>query len=116
MMIDDMKMERRNVYINDRRTTIALENYFWAMLENISFSENKSIDDILTNINNARNDETRLTATIRYVINQTVKLQQGHDLGSDGLASPTPQFPSAFYQAVESLAENQNKIIATITR
>ena len=102
-MSDDMKIKRRNVYISKRRTTIALEHYFWDMLDNISFSENKTIDEIITDIDNARDESTKLTATVRYIINQTVKMQHEGENASDGLGESPLQFPSAFHKAMENL-------------
>ena len=64
---DALKMVRRNVYIGNRRTTLALENYFWKTLEGISFVENMTVDEILNVINEARRNQNRLTATVRYI-------------------------------------------------
>ena len=104
-MNDALRMERRNVYIGDRRTTLALEHYFWKTLESISFVENMTIDEILTTINEARRNQTRLTPTVRYIINQTVKIQhEGEDFASE-LGETKPVFPSAFHQAMDTLAK-----------
>lgn len=102
-MNDALRMERRNVYIGDRRTTLALEHYFWKTLEGISFVENMTIDEILTTINEARRNQTRLTATVRYVINQTVQIQyESEDITSE-FGESKPIFPSAFHQAMDTL-------------
>ena len=108
-MSDDMKIERRNVYISKRRTTMALEHYFWDMLDNISFNENKSIDDIITDIDNARGEATKLTATVRYIISQTIKIQHEGKNASDDLSESPPQFPSAFHMAMASLGDSPAK-------
>ena len=108
-MSDEMKMERRNVYINQRRTTMAMERYFWTMLDGICFVENKTADDILTAIDNARTDQNKLTSSVRYIINKTIKIQHESGSPSDDLAEDVLLFPSPFHQAMDIFAAEQEK-------
>ena len=102
---DALKMVRRNVYIGNRRTTLALENYFWKTLEGISFVENMTVDEILNVINEARRNQNRLTATVRYILNQTVQIQHGGEDIASEFGESKPIFPSAFNQAMDTLTE-----------
>ena len=105
-MNDSLKIERRNVYIGNRRTTLALEQYFWKILEGISFDENKTIDEILTSISEALGKDDRLTPTIRYIVNQTMMYQAEGETGNEQMGESPPKFPSAFHQAMDSLNDN----------
>lgn len=107
-MTEPLRIERRNVYIGKRRTTLALENYFWKTLEGISFVENKTIDEILTTINDARGGDARLTPTIRYVVNQTMHFQHDGEISTDEMNEAPPQFPSAFHQAMNTLKRSDD--------
>ena len=61
-------MERRNVYVCGRRTSIRLERAWWDILEEICRMCGKSIHNIITLIDGQRDKKTSLTGVLRVYL------------------------------------------------
>ena len=49
-----LKAEKRNIKINDRRTSLQLERYFWANLEGVLDLTGLNLEAVLTEIDKRR--------------------------------------------------------------
>lgn len=66
MSNDDEILKKHSVVITGHQTSITLENIFWAKLKEIASSENKSLKELITQIDAART--TNLSSAIRVYI------------------------------------------------
>ena len=102
-----MEREKRNVYINGKRTSLSIESYIWAEIDQLSANKNITIDELCSKIDEYRDKRFSLPSVIRYIsvlINanrgQGASLQPIHD----GEMAETPMtFPSPFYMALEKI-------------
>ena len=102
-----LRREKRNVYINGKRTSLSIETYIWAELDRISVEENLTIDDLCSKIDECRNKKINLSAVIRFLTLQVnaASRHKHHGETIDSLAEPPMAFPSPFYVALESIRE-----------
>ena len=107
-----MRREKRNVYINGKRTSLSIETYIWAEIDHLSANENITIDEFCSKIDDYRDKRFSLPSVIRYIsvlINANNPLSQGSVHGE--LAEARMTFPSPFYMAFEkirNLSPDQN--------
>lgn len=98
-----MRREKRNVYINGKRTSLSIESYIWAEIDQLSADENISVDELCSKIDEYRDKRFSLPAVIRYLSVQ-VKAHQHRDHVLNGeLAETKLTFPSPFYLALEKI-------------
>ena len=64
---------KRSVTIAGHRTSISMEPEFWSALREIASQENRSLADLLTDIDKSRNDRNLSSAARVFVLS---KLQQ----------------------------------------
>lgn len=74
MLSGKMAMLKKSVIIGGRHSTsISLEKEFYAELQEIAQKRALSINQIITEIDNFRNDNNNLSSAIRIYILQTIK-------------------------------------------
>ena len=112
-----MHREKRNVYINGKRTSLSIEAYIWAEIDLLSAHENITIDEFCSKIDEYRDKRFSLPSVIRY-ISVLINTNRGNPYMVDiqgtvqGEMAETPMtFPSPFYMALEkirNLSPDQN--------
>ena len=104
-----MHREKRNVYINGKRTSLSIEAYIWDEIDQLSAHENITIDEFCSKIDEYRDKRFSLPSVIRYISvlinanrsNPPTGAIQG---ASHGEMAETPMtFPSPFYMALEKI-------------
>jgi len=105
--VHPMEREKRNIYINGKRTSLLLETYIWRELDKLSLDENISLDEICTSIDQCRDPNFNLTTVIRYLTMKIHMIEdQSHQHSRQKEMAETPMvFPSAFYVALESIRD-----------
>lgn len=74
MLSGKIAMLKKSVIIGGRHSTsISLEKEFYAELQEIAQKRALSINQIITEIDNHRNDDNNLSSAIRIYILQTIK-------------------------------------------
>lgn len=64
-----LRVERRNVRINGRRTTVKLEHLLWESLHEICEDTGRNLDEICSEVAQSENARTNFTSELRlYVI------------------------------------------------
>ena len=104
-----MHREKRNVYINGKRTSLSIEAYIWAEIDYLSASENITIDEFCSKIDEYRDKRFSLPSVIRYISvlinanqsNPPIETVQGTIQGE--MAETPMTFPSPFYVALEKI-------------
>ena len=106
-----MHREKRNVYINGKRTSLSIEAYIWSEIDQLSARENITIDEFCSKIDEYRDKRFSLPSVIRYISvlintnrsNSPIGSVQG---ASQGEMAETPlTFPSPFYLALEKIRD-----------
>ena len=116
-----MHREKRNVYINGKRTSLSIEAYIWSEIDQLSARENITIDEFCSKVDDYRDKRFSLPSVIRYIsvlINThrgnpaTEPSQEAIHGAIQGEMAETPlTFPSPFYMALEkirNLSPDQN--------
>ena len=104
-----MHREKRNVYINGKRTSLSIEAYIWAEIDQLSARENITIDEFCSKIDEYRDKRFSLPSVIRYISVLINANRSGAPVGaiqgaSHGEMAETPMtFPSPFYMALEKI-------------
>ncbi len=104
-----MHREKRNVYINGKRTSLSIEAYIWAEIDQLSARENITIDEFCSKIDEYRDKRFSLPSVIRYISVLINANRSGAPVGaiqgaSHGEMTETPMtFPSPFYMALEKI-------------
>ena len=104
-----MHREKRNVYINGKRTSLSIEAYIWAKIDHLSASENITIDEFCSKIDEYRDKRFSLPSVIRYISVLINANRSDSPIGSvqgasHGEMAETPMtFPSPFYMALEKI-------------
>ena len=73
---NDTGVKKRSVTVNGHATSIALEGAFWRELQSIAVRRGKSINQLVTEIDDCRTG-TNLSSVIRVFVLET--LQQNQD-------------------------------------
>ncbi len=104
-----MHREKRNVYINGKRTSLSIEAYIWAEIDQLSARENITIDEFCSQIDEYRDKRFSLPSVIRYIsvlinANQSNPHIENVQGAIQGEMAETPlTFPSPFYMALEKI-------------
>ncbi|MDX1737156.1 MAG: ribbon-helix-helix domain-containing protein [Alphaproteobacteria bacterium] len=71
-MEEQAEIKKRSVVIAGHRTSISLENLFWDQLRNLAAVQNKSVNNLITDIDKKR--QGNLSSAIRiYVLSSLLK-------------------------------------------
>ena len=104
-----MHREKRNVYIHGKRTSLSIEAYIWAEIDQLSAHENITIDEFCSKIDEYRDKRFSLPSVIRYIsvlinANRSNPAKGSIQGASQGEMAQTPMtFPSPFYMALEKI-------------
>ena len=64
-------MKKRSVNIAGHPTSVSIEDAFWHALKEIATAENRSLNDIITEIDNNR--DTNLSSALRLYVLKTLQ-------------------------------------------
>jgi predicted DNA-binding ribbon-helix-helix protein len=69
-------IRKRSVSLSGHRTSLSLEDPFWAELQAIAGQDTRSVASLLAEIDSARAPDTNLSSAIRIYVLEQVKTRQ----------------------------------------
>ena len=104
---------KQNIVLDDKRTTLVLEQLFWDVIGQLAREEGVSVHDICAQIDKTNGAGENLSAAIRVVCMLSCHLQYRYDLSQSGnrdeLRTSRAMFPSRFHQALSRISTDQQK-------
>ncbi len=106
-----MKRLKRNVYINDKRTSLSIHSYLWEDVELAAREEGLTIDEVCELISEHKPEGASMSDAIRYTMWETMnnrKAPQSKAAKTKNQAAEIVMpFPSYFFRALELLRQTQ---------
>ena len=106
-----MKRLKRNVYINDKRTSLSIHSYLWEDVERAAREEGLTIDEVCELISDNKPESASMSDAIRYTMWETMNSRTAakpKTTKTKGQAAEMVMpFPSYFFRALELLRRTQ---------
>jgi len=83
-------LRKRSITLAGHRTSVALENAFWAELEAMAVSKGCSLQALVSQVDGARPDSLGLASALRLAVLASLKTQLREDNGDRTNADPKP--------------------------
>ena len=95
---------RRNVIRQGKRTTLNLEKVFWDIMDELAREELKTLDEILSEIDDAYNGDESFASVLRSTA--MLACQDTDSFAPNELREPSAPFPfSRFHRALQKLKQ-----------